>query len=230
MKDAKRPYVICHMVSSLDGRIVTKGWKLPPRAMAEYERTAETYDADAWMIGRISMEPYAGKAKVPVRKAGAPIPREDFIARRDAESYAIVVDPSGKLTWRSGSIDEEHVITLLTEQVSDDYLAFLQAKGVSYLFGGKGSLDLKKLLAKLRKVFGIRKLLLEGGGKINGTFLAADLIDELSILVAPIADGGVGTPSLFDVEGKRGRARHLKRVSVEKRAGDLLWLRYKPKR
>ncbi|WP_255510391.1 hypothetical protein [Myxococcus sp. AB025B] len=60
--------------------------------------------------------------------------------------------------------------------------------------------------------------------------MAADLIDELSILVAPIADGGVGTPALFDVEGKRARARHLKRVSVEKRAGELLWLRYRPKR
>ncbi|WP_228557310.1 hypothetical protein [Myxococcus sp. AB025B] len=148
------------MVPSLDGRIVTKGWKLPPRAMAEYERTAETYDADARMLGRVSMEPYAGKAKVPLRKAGAPIPREDFIARRDAEPHAIVLAPSGKLTWRSGSIDEEHVLSLLTEQVSDDYLALLQDKGVSYLFGGKDSLDLKKLLEKLRKVFGIRKLLL----------------------------------------------------------------------
>ncbi len=48
--------------------------------------------------------------------------------------------------------------------------------------------------------------------------------------MAPIADGGVGTPALFDVEGKRARARHLKRVSVEKRAGELLWLRYRPKR
>ena len=86
------------------------------------------------------------------------------------------------------------------------------------------------MLEKLRKEFGIKKLLLEGGGKINGSFLAADLIDELSVLVAPIADGAIGTPSLFDAEEGRGPARHLKLVSVEKRAGDLLWLRYKVKR
>ncbi|ATB48795.1 RibD family protein [Corallococcus macrosporus] len=227
MTGAKRPYVICHMIPSLDGRIVTKGWKLSERAMGEYERTAETFDADAWMIGRISMEPYAGKAKVPARKSAEPIPRTDFIAKRDADSYAIALDPSGKLTWKSGSIDEEHVITILTEEVSDDYLAFLQSKGVSYLFGGKADLNLKKVLEKLRKEFGIKRLLLEGGGKINGSFLAADLIDELSILVAPIADGSVGTPSLFDAREGRGPVRQLKLLSAEPRKGDLVWLRYK---
>jgi 2,5-diamino-6-(ribosylamino)-4(3H)-pyrimidinone 5'-phosphate reductase len=230
MKRTQRPYVICHMVPSLDGRIVTSGWKLPPGVYAEYERTAQTFHADAWMIGRVSMEPYAGKARVPARKGRQPIPRTDFIARRDAESYAIALDPSGKLRWTSSSIDEEHVISVLTEGVSDDYLAFLQAQGVSYLFGGKRDLNLKQVLEKLRKEFGIKRLLLEGGGKINGSFLAADLIDELSVLVAPVADGSIGTPSLFDAREGKGPARHLKLVSFEKRRGDLLWLRYKLKR
>lgn len=230
MKRAERPYVICHMVPSVDGRIVVTGWNVPPVVHAEYERTAGTFGANAWMIGRISMEPYAGKARVPSRKVPHPIPRTDFIARRDAESYAIALDPSGKLTWKSSSIDEEHVVTVLTEAVSDDYLAFLQSKGVSYLFGGKTELNLKKVLEKLRKEFGIKKLLLEGGGKINGSFLAEDLIDELSVLVAPVADGGMGTPTLFDAREGKGPARSLKLVSVEKRKGDLIWLRYKVKR
>ncbi|WP_224369425.1 RibD family protein [Hyalangium versicolor] len=230
MSRATRPYVICHMVPSVDGRIVVDSWKLPSSVHSEYESTAQTFDADAWMIGRISMEPFAGKTKVPVRKVPQPIPRTDFIARRDAEFYAIALDPSGKLTWKSSSIDEEHVITVLTEQVSDDYLAFLQSKGVSYLFGGKTEVNLKRVLEKLRKEFGIKKLLLEGGGKINGSFLAADLIDELSVLVAPIADGAIGTPSLFDAKEGRGPSRHLKLVSFEKRTADLIWLRYKLKR
>ncbi|HUR80794.1 MAG TPA: RibD family protein [Thermoanaerobaculia bacterium] len=229
MRTAPRPYVICHMLPSIDGRIVIRDWKLP-NATREYERTAATFDADAWIIGRVSMEPYAGKARVPVRKNREPIAREDFIAEHDAESYAIAVDPSGKLTWRENNIDGEHVITILTESVSDDYLAFLQAKGVSYLFGGKSRIDLDKVLRNLRARFGIKKLLLEGGGKINGSFLAADLIDELSILVGPIADGSIGTPALFDVENRRAPARNLKLTSMEKRAGGIVWLRYKVRR
>lgn len=230
MKRASRPYVICHMVPSVDGRIVTARWGLSPGVLAEYERTAGTFDADAWMIGRISMEPYAGRARVPTRRAARSIPRTDFVARRDAESYAIALDPSGKLRWKSNTIDDEHVITILTEAVSDDYLAFLQARGVSYLFGGRTEVNLARVLEKLRKEFGIKRLLLEGGGKINGSFLAAGLIDELSVLVAPIADSSVGTPSLFDASEGKATARHLKLLSSEKRRGDLLWLRYKVKR
>ena len=230
MRTAKRPYVICHMAPSVDGRIVTSRWKLRPSVYAEYERTAQALDADAWIIGRISMEPYAGKAKVPKRRERIAIPRTDFVARRDAESYAIALDPSGKLTWKTAAIDGEHVITVLTEKVSDDYLAFLRSKGVSYLFGGRTDVNLERVLEKLRREFGIKRLLLEGGGKINGSFLAAGLIDELSVLVVPVADGSVGTPSLFDASDEMKSARNLKLVSFEKRAADVLWLRYELKR
>lgn len=227
---AGRPYVICHMTPSVDGRIVIDAWRLPRSLSAEYERTASSFDADAWIIGRISMEPYAGRAALPARAGRARIPRTDFVARTDAPSYAIAIDPGGKLRWESDSIDDEHVITVVTEEVPDRYLAFLRSQGVSYLFGGRKRIDLPKVLRKLRARFGIRTLLLEGGGKINGSFLAAGLVDELSILVAPVADGGVGTPTLFDAREGPGPARPLKLLSVERRRDDLLWLRYEVRR
>ncbi|HEX7421392.1 MAG TPA: dihydrofolate reductase family protein, partial [Thermoanaerobaculia bacterium] len=82
--------------------------------------------------------------------------------------------------------------------------------------------------AKLAGEFGIRTLLLEGGGKINGSFLGADLIDELSLLIAPVADGSTGTPSLFDSE--KGAARSLELISVQKLRDDIVWLRYRIRR
>lgn len=224
--ETKRPYVICHMAPSVDGRIVTSRWNVPDQLYVEYERTGGTFGADAWMIGRVSMEPYAGKAKIPRRIPAPLIPRTDFIAKR-ADSYAVALDPSGKLAWRSNAIDDEHVITVLTERVSDDYLAFLQDKGVSYLFGGKADVSLPRVLAKLRSRFGIRRLLLEGGGKINGSFLAAGLIDELSVLIAPVADGSMGTPTLFDVVERKRASRPLRLTGCERRAGGLVWLRYR---
>jgi riboflavin biosynthesis pyrimidine reductase len=223
----KRPYVICHMVPSIDGRIVTTDWNLGRTPTAEYERIAGTFDADAWIIGRVSMEPYAGNARVPRRPVREKIRRIDFVAPHDAESYAIAIDPSGKLKWTSGSIDGEHVITVLTKKVSDAYLAFLQSKKVSYLFGGKSRIDLPRVLEKLHDRFGIRKLLLEGGGRINGSFLAAGVIDELSILVAPVADGGMGKPALFDAP--RSAVTKLKLMSSERVKGDIVWLRYRVK-
>jgi 2,5-diamino-6-(ribosylamino)-4(3H)-pyrimidinone 5'-phosphate reductase len=216
-----RPYVICHMGPSIDGRIAGMG--ALKTLTAAYERTAKTFDADGWIIGRVSMEPYAGKSRIPRRKIR--IPRKDFVANANAKSYAIAIDPSGKLTWKSNAIDDEHVIAILTERVSDQYLAFLRSKGVSFVFGGKSEINLKRVLAKLRSRFGIKTLLLEGGGKINGSFLAADVIDELSILIAPVADGAVGTPTLFDV-GPTSAHHKLRLISVKKLEDDIVWLRY----
>ncbi len=230
MPPRDRPYVVCHMVPSVDGRIVTSGWKLPGGLLAEYERTAATFGADAWMIGRVSMEPYAGRARIPARAPPAAIVRTDFVARADAPGFAIALDPSGRLRWESGAIDGEHVVAVLTGRVPDRYLAFLRSKGVSYLFGGRTRIDLRAVLRKLRARFGIRTLLLEGGGKINGAFLAAGLIDELSVLYAPVADGGVGTPTLFDARAGPGPARRLRLVSARRRPGDLLWARYRFRR
>ncbi len=223
----KRPYVICHMGPSIDGRIVTTNWNVSRSLSAEYEKTAATFDADGWIIGRVSMAPYAGKASLPRRRTREHIPRTDFVAEHSAKSFAIVLDPSGKLRWTKNAIDGEHVITILSEDVRDSYLAFLRDKGVSYLFGGRKRLNLEKVLQKLARSFGIRRLLLEGGGGINGSFLEAGLIDELSILIAPVADGSMGTPTLFDTDAKKGPARPLKLISMKKRSGNIVWLRYR---
>jgi riboflavin biosynthesis pyrimidine reductase len=176
------------------------------------------------------MEPYAGNAPLPARSGRTRIPRSDFVARSDAPSYAVAIDPGGKLRWESASIDDDHVVTVLTGRVPGRYLELLRSRGVSYLFGGKRRIDVPRVLRKLRAHFGIRKLLLEGGGKINGSFLAAGLIDELSLLVAPVADGSVGTPTLFDAREGPGPARRLQLLSVERRRGDLLWIRYRVRR
>jgi riboflavin biosynthesis pyrimidine reductase len=75
--------------------------------------------------------------------------------------------------------------------------------------------------------FGIRRLLLEGGGHINGAFLAADLIDEVSLLVVPGIDGRHDLPAVFDgVSATRKAAVPLKLKSLERRENDTLWIRY----
>jgi len=222
-----RPYIICHMIASVDGRIVLDQWDVAQEALGEYERTGAMHRADAWMCGRVTMESFASKSKRPLKTAKQPIPKTDFIANRESKSYVIAIDPAAKINWRSNHLDSDHLITVLTEQVSSDYLAFLQAKKISYLFGGTEKIDLGKVLEKLSKEFKIKKLLLEGGGKINGAMLSADLIDEVSLLLAPVADGSLGTPTLFDVQAPGWKARKLELVSTRKVGGGVLWLRYK---
>jgi 2,5-diamino-6-(ribosylamino)-4(3H)-pyrimidinone 5'-phosphate reductase len=226
----RRPRVICHMLASVDGRIVVDRWPGSAVGQRQYELVHASYEADGWLCGRVTMEPFAGavrsEAEVAREHTGG-APREEFVAPADHDSFAFAVDPRGRLAWESNDIDGDHVVTILSERVSDEYLAFLRERGVSYLFAGGQDVDLALALEKIGAHFGVRTLMLEGGGRINGAMLRAGLIDEVSLLLAPVADGRIGTPALFDVHGDGVAPHRLALESVERRPDDVIWLRYR---
>ena len=146
---------------------------------------------------------------------------------RKAESYAVSIDTLGKLRWSDGEIDGDHLICVVSERAPDDYLSMLQEKGISYIVTGATSVDLVQAVSLLGEHFGIKTLLLEGGGHINGAFLQAGLVDEVSLLLVPGIDGRHDIPAVFDgVSPASRKAVGLKLTSVEKRQGDTLWIRY----
>jgi len=227
---ARRPRVICHMMATVDGRIVVDRWPLSPEGRREYERVHASYDPDGWICGRVTMEPFAGGVRPEdevAREHAGGAPREDWAAPGEHDSFAFAIDPRGRLAWESGEIDGDHVVAILSERVSDEYLAFLRERGVSYLLAGAEDVDLPLAMEKIAARFGVRTLLLEGGGKINGGMLRAGLIDEVSLLLVPVADGRMGMAALFDVDADGAAPRRLALESVERRADDVLWLRYR---
>jgi len=225
-----RPRVICHMLSSLDGRIVTDGWPLSPGGRKQYELVHESYEADGWLCGRVTMQlHFAGgvRDEADVARQYSGSPRDDFVAPGEHASFAFVLDPRGRLLWDSGEIDGDHVVAICNERVSDEYLSTLRERGVSYVLAGSDDVDLPLALDTIGERFGVRTLMLEGGGGINGSMLRAGLVDEISVLVAPVVDGRVGTATLFDVEGTSASPHRLALESVEQRTDDVLWLRYR---
>lgn len=227
--DAERPRVICHMVTSVDGRIATDGWPGMPEIRAHYDGIHRRLEADGWMCGRVTMEPFAKQLREEAevsRDRGGSKGRADFRASGNFESFAFAVDPRGRLAWRSNDIDGDHVVAVLSERVSDEYLQFLRQRRVSYVLAGESDADLPLALGKIRSVFGVKTLLLEGGGRINGSMIRAGLIDELSLLVAPVCDGRIGTPALFDVDGSDSKPLELSLESVEQFSAGVIWLRY----
>ena len=221
-----KPHVICHMVASLDGRIITRRWGEKPDTSA-YETTAARFDAQAWLCGRVTMEQDFTKGLAPAIVSGDTVPdRQDFVADAEATSFAVAVDAGGKLGWESGYIDDDHLIAVLSEQVSDEYLAYLRRQGVSYLFGGANELDFGVVLDKLGRLFPIKTVLLEGGGHLNGSLLKAGLVDELSLLQYPVIDGAGSSAAVFEQGVQPGPAVALELRQVEQLAGGLVWLRY----
>ena len=134
--------------------------------------------------------------------------------------------PHGRLAWDSNDIDGDHVVAILSNRVSDDYLRLLRERGVSYLLAGAHEVDLSFALEKIGGRFGVRTRMLEGGGTVNGSMLREGLVDELSVLIAPVVDGRPGTPALFDIDDAAAPHK-LVLESVKQRAGSVLWLRYR---
>ncbi len=225
-----RPYIICHMVTSIDGKTTGKFFESSWPAGDEYERIHREYDADAWLCGRVTMEENftGGLASDLTGKPSEPLGRDDYVAVADARRFAVAIDSHGKLGWPGNSIDGDHVVEVLAENVSNEYLAYLRDKKISYIFGGKDMLDFAVVAEKLKKLFSIEKILLEGGGVINGSFLAERLIDEISWLIIPGVDGGSDAHTTFEAFGSASTAAAVEFAlkDVKKVAGDGVWITY----
>jgi 2,5-diamino-6-(ribosylamino)-4(3H)-pyrimidinone 5'-phosphate reductase len=222
-----KPHVICHTFTSIDGRIKQTIWGLPEPAKY-FEEPAAQIKADAWLVGRVTMQEFSSRKKHKFRSVSGKDLRKDFVALQTSRTYAVVIDPSGKCEWDGNMVSTEHVIEVLTEKVSNGYLDHLRANNVSYIFGGKKELDLTLVLEKLNKLFRITTLRIDGGGHVNGAFLKAGLIDEISLVLAPVADGTIHSLVAFEAEegyGKR-KATRLKLKSLKKIYDDFLWIRY----
>lgn len=234
-----KPFVVCHMLVSLDGKIDGAFMSAPECASAlmEYGNIRKFYECQATLYGTVTMEEsYAEGIIDELPHSNNFYSKEDYIAFTEVTDYIISVDPKGTLAWKSNYIEKKkrpkaHVIEVLTEQVSNDYLAYLRKFDISYIFAGKEQLDCVLILHKLNRLFGIQRLMIAGGGLMNWTFLQEDLIDELSLVVAPLTDGSRTTASVFEkadfLPYRRPAVFALKQV--KQLSGDSLWLRYQRK-
>ncbi len=197
-----KPHVSILMVTSIDGRLHPSRFTASPDGTrrdwsGEYEKVHASLQADAWLVGRVTM--------AEMSKAGPHAPPEPWqversihVAKTDAAAFAVALDPSAKLHFQGPKLSGDHVIVLLGRDTAESHLAELAADGISYIVSAGAEFDIPGLLDVLAREFGITHLVVEGGAKTNGAFLAAQVVDELRILVAPALDGAEQVQGIVD--------------------------------
>ena len=219
-----KPYIICHMMSSVDGRIdcaMTEQLK----GVEDYYETLAKLDADTTVSGKRTAALEMALSGKCVSKNSEIYGKEGFSKKVDAKGYEVVVDSKGELLWEKEN--EKPLLIVTSEQVTKEYLNYLDEQNISWIVCGKNTTDLVKLSKILYEEFHVERMAVVGGAVINGAFLKAGLLDEVSILIGAGIDGRKGMPGVFDGFDIDQSVISLSLKDVETFKSSAVWIRYK---
>lgn len=221
----KKPYIICHMMISIDGRIdCAMTSKLS--GVDDYYMTLDEIHVPTTVSGRVTAELEMAEPGAFVSKNKDVYGQEGFSKKADAAGYEIVVDSKGKLLWPDAAGMRKPYLIITSENVTKEYLEYLDHQHISWIACGKDHVDLVRAVEILAGQFGVERMGVVGGPKINTAFLEAGLLDEISLLVGSGIDGRGGMPAVFDGLGMQHDVTPLKLIDVKKFDSDAVWIRY----
>ncbi|MCX4455178.1 dihydrofolate reductase family protein [Streptomyces sp. NBC_01340] len=217
------PYVLLSAAVSLDGFLDDTG---PERLLlsgpADFDRVDEVRAAsDAILIGAGTIR--ADNPRLLVNSAERRAAR--IAAGRPEYPLKVTVSGSGDLDpdaqfWHTGG--EKVVYT--TDKGAERACDALRGLDVDVVPTG-AELDWRVVLEHLHDVRGVRRLMVEGGGRVHTQLMAQGLADELQLAVAPLFVGEPDAPRLFGPGGyPPGRMRLVETRPV----GDVVLIRYAP--
>ena len=200
-----KPHVTVHMMTSVDGRIRTNRWT-PFEGRGAYEEIHALLEGDAWMCGRITMSGYAMGRAYP--ETADRLPRTDHIAPARRAVLRGGARCVGKLCWGRAGIDDDHLVVVLTEAVSDRHLAGLRRDG-RLLRLRRARRDRSRPRARDAATANFGNPAARRGGRRphqrvvpRGRAHRRDLVARRPRR----SDGRVGGPALFDIDGHCGCA------------------------
>lgn len=213
------------MIASVDGRIDCDMTE-QIEGGNEYYEALEALGCPSMLMGRVTMQMHYALAEPFVAHDTTPIDREAFHVARRAGTYCIGIDTHGKLQWGENEFDGQALLIITDEKCPKAYHDRLTEQGISWIATGRDGINLVRAMELLAEEFGVERLAVTGGGHINGAFLEAGLLDEVSYMVAPGIDGRAGMAAVFD--GIADKSRPATRLHLEsvKQMGETVWMRY----
>lgn len=217
-----KPYIICHMIESIDGRIDCAMTEKIEQG-DEYYEALDKLDCDSMLSGKVTSVMHFASGEFTSK--GQSVGHTTWHKALDGLGYDIIADTRGSLCYDITMIGNRNLLILTSEKATDDYLDYLKSHDISYIAVGKDSIDLPKAMEILAEHFSVKRLAVCGGGHINGSFLREGLLDEISMQVAPGIDGREGMTASFDGGAPTVEPSLLSLQSVEC-MGDTIWMRY----
>jgi 2,5-diamino-6-(ribosylamino)-4(3H)-pyrimidinone 5'-phosphate reductase len=217
------PRVITYNAVSLDGRF---DWFTPD--IGQFYSLVPTWKEDVTLVGSNTLLA-APASEMPDAEEAFEPPKPN---PRDKRPLLVLVDSRGRVRnlhalrqagyWRD-------VAALCSRTTPKEYRDYLKARHIDCIIAGKNRVDPRTAVRKLGEQYKARTIRIDGGGTLNGVFLRAGLVSEVSLLLHPSLVGGTTPKSIFNAEDLTSPKGviNLKLLHVEKVKNGLLWLRYK---
>ncbi len=221
-----KPYIISHMMESVDGRIDCDMTEQIDSSNSYYD-ALDKLNCPSLLMGRVTMQMHYAEGEPFETSDVTPIGRQDQCKVQKAGGYIIAMDTHGKLRWGASAYDGKPLLVITSEACPKAYTDTLTSQGISWIAVGEKEINLPKAMKILRVDFGVERLAVVGGGHINGAFLEAGLLDEVSVMIGPGIDGRRNMTAVFDgIQDLSRPATLLKLNSVERVGEGTVWLRY----
>ena len=183
-----RPLVVMKTAMSMDGKIATAGgeskWITGAESRVRVHRLRDRYDAILVGVGTVLADNPSlttrlpeGGGKDPVRlvlDTGARTPLDAKVIKQASDAPAIIVTTPGAPPQRVRDLRDNGAQIMVID-------------------GDDGGISLPGLLRELGRKE-ITSLLVEGGARVNGSFVKEELVDKVCWFIAPKIMGGASAP------------------------------------
>lgn len=213
---------------TVDGKITTRAYSPVDFTSRDDKRhlLQQRSLGDAVLIGRSTL------TRDNVR-LGLPDPK--MRAEREARGQApyplrVIVSNEGRISPELNLFqhDFSRIVIFSTTRMPRKYQLALREKATLRLSETR-RVDLRRMLQQLRTDYNVRRVACEGGAELFRGLLELDLVDELSLTIAPYVFGGLTAPTLTGVGENFLPSSVLCSLGEMRTLGDECFLRYRIK-
>ena len=222
--DADLPRVILHNTISLDGSL--KGFEAD---LNIHYSIATSLQVDAYLVG--SQTILDASDEIPPEPE-EPDQRPTYDST-DIRPFWVLVDSQSRLKgllhyYRRMDFIKD-LIVLISHRTPKDYQEYLKKHDYPFIRAGKDKVDFREAFREIRKQFHIETMLTDSGPTLNNELLRQSLVDEISLLVAPMILAQ-SQPKIFVGLDLESREIRLQAMDPRNLGSDYIWLHYKVKK
>ncbi len=197
----QRPFVLVNFAMTADGKIAFADHTFVPfSSQRDREHMMELRaTADAVMSGARTIN----ESGATMGTGGAKYCRQRLKHGLAEHNLRIIVSGSGSVNLGATIFKKRFspIIILTTARISKVDLQKLRAVADEVKICGKREVNFRNALAWLRKKWGVKRLLCEGGAELSDALFRAGLVDELHLTLCPKIFGGRSAPTIAEGRG-----------------------------